>query len=211
MCHGWWRQGDYRATSRQACREYHDDPSPTFDVNKTESRKDNGKRDWALCSRHIYQIWSTKTAILSFDSFRHLSKNITPNIILSVSIHLCFCSRKVLCSDDERAGVLFLTGWMKGFFFPFATASRLALSPTQPPIQRILGLFSLRIKRPGREADHSPPSTVKVKNAWSYTTVPSVGLDGVVLSLLRDTFTFTRWRWMVNFMPRSLLGKNTKF
>jgi hypothetical protein len=27
------------------------------------------------------------------------------------------------------------------------------------------------IKRPGREADHSPPSSVEVKNAWSYTRV----------------------------------------
>jgi len=28
------------------------------------------------------------------------------------------------------------------------------------------------IKRTGREADHSPPSSAKVKNAWSYTFTP---------------------------------------
>jgi hypothetical protein len=38
------------------------------------------------------------------------------------------------------------------------------------------------VKRPGREADHSPPSSVEVKNAWSYTSTPSIRLHGVVLS-----------------------------
>jgi hypothetical protein len=28
------------------------------------------------------------------------------------------------------------------------------------------------LKRPGREADHSPPSSAEVKNAWSYTSTP---------------------------------------
>jgi len=28
------------------------------------------------------------------------------------------------------------------------------------------------IKRPGREADHSPPSSAEVKNAWRYTSTP---------------------------------------
>jgi hypothetical protein len=29
-----------------------------------------------------------------------------------------------------------------------------------------------RVKWPGREADHSPPSSAEVKNAWSYTSTP---------------------------------------
>jgi hypothetical protein len=32
------------------------------------------------------------------------------------------------------------------------------------------GALSLRVKRPGREADHSPPSSADVKNPWSYTS-----------------------------------------
>jgi hypothetical protein len=28
------------------------------------------------------------------------------------------------------------------------------------------------VKRPGREADHSPPSIAEFKNAWSYTSTP---------------------------------------
>jgi hypothetical protein len=31
------------------------------------------------------------------------------------------------------------------------------------------GTLPLGVKRPGREADHSPPSSAEVKNAWSYT------------------------------------------
>jgi hypothetical protein len=47
--------------------------------------------------------------------------------------------------------------------FLFTTTSRTALGPTQPLIQRVPTVLSLGIKRPGREADHSPPSTVEVK------------------------------------------------
>jgi hypothetical protein len=46
--------------------------------------------------------------------------------------------------------------------FLFTTASRPALGPAQP-IQWVPGALSLGIKRPGREADHSPPSCAEVK------------------------------------------------
>jgi hypothetical protein len=32
--------------------------------------------------------------------------------------------------------------------------------------------FSLGVKRPGREADHSPSSSAEVKNAWNYISTP---------------------------------------
>jgi hypothetical protein len=32
----------------------------------------------------------------------------------------------------------------------------------------VAGAFSLGVKWPGHEADHSPPSTAEVKNTWSY-------------------------------------------
>jgi len=47
--------------------------------------------------------------------------------------------------------------------------ARLALRPTQLPIQWVRGTLSLGLKRPGHEADHSPPSSVQRKNKWSYT------------------------------------------
>jgi hypothetical protein len=43
------------------------------------------------------------------------------------------------------------------------TASRKALGPTQPPIQWVPWALSLGVKRLGREADHSPPSSAEVK------------------------------------------------
>jgi hypothetical protein len=57
-------------------------------------------------------------------------------------------------------------------FFLFVTASRSALGPTQPPIQWVPVTLSPAVKRPGREAHHSCPSTAEVKKAWSYTFTP---------------------------------------
>jgi hypothetical protein len=66
--------------------------------------------------------------------------------------------------------------------FLFTTASRPALGPTQSPIQWVPGALFLGIKRQGREADHSPPSSAEVKNPWSYASIPPLRLNGVVLS-----------------------------
>jgi hypothetical protein len=38
------------------------------------------------------------------------------------------------------------------------------------------------IKRPGREADYSPPSSAEAKDAWSYKSTPPIRLHGVGLS-----------------------------
>jgi hypothetical protein len=75
--------------------------------------------------------------------------------------------------------------------FLFTTASRTALGPTKPPIQWVPGALSLGVKRPGREADYSPPSTAEVKNAWSYTSTPQYVFMAWCLVKQRDNFTFT--------------------
>jgi hypothetical protein len=61
--------------------------------------------------------------------------------------------------DDRSSRVRFPAG----LGLLFTTASRMVLGPTQPPIQWVLGALSLGVKRPGREADHSPPSSVEVR------------------------------------------------
>jgi hypothetical protein len=68
-------------------------------------------------------------------------------------------------------GFDFLGGGLGIFYFlhHFQTGS----GPTQPSIQGVSGALSLGIKRPGREADHPPPASAEVKNAWSYTSTPN--------------------------------------
>jgi hypothetical protein len=46
------------------------------------------------------------------------------------------------------------------------------------------GFISPRVKRQGREADHSPPASSEVKNTWNYTSTPPYRLHGVVLNYL---------------------------
>jgi hypothetical protein len=66
--------------------------------------------------------------------------------------------------------------------FLLTTASRPALGPTQHPMQWVPAALSLGVKRPGREADHLPPSSAEVKSAWSGTSTPPIRLHGAVLS-----------------------------
>jgi hypothetical protein len=96
-----------------------------------------------------------------------------------------------LAQEPGYLGAVALGHWLddRGFdsrqglgIFLFTTASRPVLGPTQPPIQWTPGALSVGVKRPGREADHSPPSSVEVKNEWSYTSTPPVCLHGMVLS-----------------------------
>jgi hypothetical protein len=66
-------------------------------------------------------------------------------------------------ATDWTIGVLgFDSRWGLGIFL-FTTASRTILRPTQPPIQWVLGTLFLGVKRPGRTADHSHPSSAEVK------------------------------------------------
>jgi hypothetical protein len=60
----------------------------------------------------------------------------------------------------------------RGKIFLFSTTPRPALRPTQPLIQWVPGALSPEVKRPGRKADHSPPSNAEVKNTWIYTSTP---------------------------------------
>jgi hypothetical protein len=66
--------------------------------------------------------------------------------------------------------------------FLFDTMSSPALRPTQPPIQWVAGAFSLGIKRPDHEADHSPPSSAEVKECVELYHHSPIRLHGVVFS-----------------------------
>jgi hypothetical protein len=94
-------------------------------------------------------------------------------------------------ATDWTIGVLGFDSRRGLGIFLFTTVSRPALGPTLPPIQGVPGDLSLEVKRPGREADHSPPSGAEVKNVWSYTSTPHYVFTAWCLVKHRDTCTFT--------------------
>ena len=57
-------------------------------------------------------------------------------------------------------------GWIPGT----SRASRLSLEHTQYFLQQGRKRLSLRVKKPGREAENSLPSSTKVKNEWSHAS-----------------------------------------
>jgi hypothetical protein len=56
-------------------------------------------------------------------------------------------------------------------FFSFLT-SRPPLRATQPPIEWVPGALAPGVRRPGREAVHSSPSSDEVKNGGTISPVP---------------------------------------
>jgi hypothetical protein len=76
------------------------------------------------------------------------------HFVLSVGITLGYGLDDRGLRFDSRRGL--------GIFL-FTTESRTVLGPTQPPIQWVPGSLSLRVKRQGREAEHSPPSSAEFK------------------------------------------------
>jgi len=64
-------------------------------------------------------------------------------------------------------------GWTnpgRGNNFSNLQKSKPVLRTTERPTQKVPGVRQ-RVKRPGREVDHSHQSSVKVKNDWSYTYI----------------------------------------
>jgi hypothetical protein len=128
------------------------------------------------------------TAILCYDSFIGWLISCYLSLVMAqVPSPHGIGGHRIIGVDDRGCRVRFLAGL--GIFL-FTTASRTALGPTQPPIQSVPWVFSVRVKRPGREADHSPPSSAEVKNAWSYTSTPQYVFVAWCLVKHRDNFTF---------------------
>jgi hypothetical protein len=107
------------------------------------------------------------------------------------------------------------TIWVLGFdswwglgIFLFTTMSRMAVGPTQPPIQLVPGALSLGVMHPGHEADHSLPYSAKVRNAWSYTSTPQYIFTAWCLFKHRDNFTFYLYLYMKWGLSLTQLFKN---
>jgi hypothetical protein len=136
----------------------------------------------------------------SHDSWFPVRDSVFRSFIIIVTAELvllsCTCPKEgaeiSLIWSYEQSRDSLATGWtivVLGFdsrrglgIFLFTTASRTVLRLTQPPIQWIPGALSLGVKRPGREADHAPPSSAEVKNKWSYTSPNTPSWCGAWLS-----------------------------
>jgi hypothetical protein len=62
----------------------------------------------------------------------------------------------------------------KLLFVPLSTSSSPALGPAQSRIQWVPGSVSLEVKRQGREAGHSFPSSAEVKNGGATPPLPQM-------------------------------------
>jgi hypothetical protein len=84
------------------------------------------------------------------------------------------CITSSLDSDWLRAGQRrsrsSSPGRVKNFLY--SASSRPALGPTQPPIKWVPRAPSPGVKRQGREADHSPPTSAEVKEMLISTSTP---------------------------------------
>jgi hypothetical protein len=91
--------------------------------------------------------------------------------------------------------------------FLFSMPFRPALGFTRRVIQWVPGL-----ERPGREADHSPPTTAEVKKTCVYTSTPLCAFRrSAYLVMYRDNLFFT---FLTNYSRPSLyrvLGHNPQY
>jgi hypothetical protein len=83
--------------------------------------------------------------------------------------------------------------------FLFTIVSRAALGPIQHPILWVPGSLPLGVKRPGREADCSPPSSAKFKSAWIYTPTRPIRFHGTVQCFQTPTTYVLPFMWQNKF------------
>jgi hypothetical protein len=70
--------------------------------------------------------------------------------------------------DDRGIGVRVVVGQEFSLLYVVQTGS--GIHPTSYPM--VPGALSPGVKRPGCEADLSPPNSAEVKNMWIYTSTP---------------------------------------
>jgi hypothetical protein len=112
--------------------------------------------------------------------------NTTPLSSLSVNRKYLFCHTMVAC--PVIASLLFWrirptvsSSWatlnkagaaLSKAGFPLCHSVQTGSEAAQPPVQWVHRVLAPMVKRPGRKADHLPPSRAEVKNAWSHTSTP---------------------------------------
>lgn len=127
---------------------------------------------------------------VKLDPYAHVvSVNEYMAVPIKANMHPCLMSKYV-----SRQGARLI----------FTKTSRLGLRPTQPHPKLYRRCF-LKVKWPGRDADHSHPSSAEVKNTLSYTSTATwqYAVDS-------DTFTSTLVsREKMSMAPKVAIGDRT--
>jgi hypothetical protein len=146
---------------------------------------------WWRCGKNV-------TIIHIYTFSGHHKRDSSDCIVLSADSVQCLWVQSVQWLD-YRLGDVGFNSWQGKEIFVFSKTCRQALMPTQPPIKLVPGG-----KMVGHEADHSPLSSARVKNEWSYTSPSPVCL----LIMCRDNliFIFYRFcRWIPTVQSKTLL------
>jgi hypothetical protein len=112
---------------------------------------------WTRCIQSTPSHPILLRSILILSSYLHLG---LPNILFLSDFLIFVCISLLSCACFMLRPYRLSRGL--GLFL-FDTVFRLALGPTQPHIQLVPWALSLGIKRPWREAGHSPPSSAEAK------------------------------------------------
>jgi hypothetical protein len=105
------------------------------------------------------------------------------NCCVLLQVYTVATTAKAMCnycgrSRDGSVGIVYLWAGQLGFeswpgeVFLYSTASRPSLRSTQHPTQLVLRVLSACIKWPGREGDHSPPSSAEVSTGGAIPPPP---------------------------------------
>jgi hypothetical protein len=144
--------------------------------------RDNKHRILKLCATAVYFNFQQKSGKV-FYKRTYFTTALFPTLHTSLStfIYCRYNSVRLIANIRSRDNVVGIAtgyglerqtgrssspGRVKNFLF--FTPSRLALGPTQPPIQWVPGVLSPGVKRPGRGTGHSPPTSAKVNKMWIY-------------------------------------------
>jgi hypothetical protein len=112
---------------------------------------------------HILDLCSSLSRVVRF-----MPWPLYPRYSLDRRRRGCVVSIATSCELDERGvGVRVPVGSRI-----FSMSSRPVLGSTQPPIQWVPAALSPRVKRQGRETEHSPPASADVKKMWIYMSTP---------------------------------------